>query len=372
MSDVAFVEARTTPAIRFEAAPVLNVLCSMCMLGQEMDRISAWVDRTKGALGKAARETGMLACEAPAYVGESWSRPFDEWLEELDRRDPREIFRLDAERLAFKAALFLPGRIPDAGTLVTDRRRYLDLVKRLCDKHEEPCDIDKVGSCYDKMKDGPQYRDELASALRSVWDDHLRDEWRQVEPTVKESVQAFRSVTIPGRSIEERLRFVLDRDYVPEEWLPIVERVGEVVFVPSVHIGPYMVLFHHDRSRAWIVGRARIPAGATTASRTLSRSELLIRLDAMSDAGRLAILEMAARRGEVTTQLVMDELELSQSSASRHLTHLAATGLLHVNASERTKRYTVNYEKIDDLLAGIRGVVETDSARAGSGGRGNV
>jgi DNA-binding transcriptional ArsR family regulator len=56
----------------------------------------------------------------------------------------------------------------------------------------------------------------------------------------------------------------------------------------------------------------------------------------------------------VTTQGVIDELSLSQSSASRHLTQLAATGLMAVDASERTKKYSVRPKRVADVCESIR------------------
>jgi len=126
------------------------------------------------------------------------------------------------------------------------------------------------------------------------------------------------------------------------------------VYIPSVHIGPFMILFEYDGTTAYVVGRARIPEGSTVRAAELDRSDLLIRLDALSDATRLRVLELAAGRGSITTQEVMDGLQLSQSSASRHLTQLTATGLLTVDASERTKRYRLNVSRVDQVFSGLK------------------
>jgi DNA-binding transcriptional ArsR family regulator len=134
----------------------------------------------------------------------------------------------------------------------------------------------------------------------------------------------------------------------------MLKNVHEVTYVPSVHIGPYMTLLDFDGSNAVIVGRARIPEGAPVSSPTIDRSDLLIRLEALSDTTRLRILEMAAKREVITSQDVIDELELSQSSASRHLTQLTATGLLKVDGSERTRRYRLNSDRIDAVCGGIK------------------
>lgn len=354
MSDFGFVGDRSIPTIRFEVAPVLNALSSLCMLVQDLEGISSWVTRESATLTDEERTAAERACDATAHVGNAWNDSFPQWLDALSSRNPAELFRTDLERLHRKAARDLDGDIPDVAALAADRELYLATERRLCEAHEKECDLGGEGTKYDAMKNGSEYRDETVMLLRGMWDRHLKDEWPKVVLSIEESVMAFRSISTKGSSVEEKVKFVTEREYVPDEWLAVLESVDEVVFVPSVHIGPYMSLFHHDESTAWMVGRARIPEGAAIQSSALGKSELLMRLDALSDGSRLEIIELAAKKGEITNQDVIDSLRVSQSSASRHLTQLAATGLLHVDASERTKRYRVNTERVDEMFQGVK------------------
>jgi ArsR family transcriptional regulator len=110
------------------------------------------------------------------------------------------------------------------------------------------------------------------------------------------------------------------------------------------------MIIEADETVARIITRARIPQGATISSPTLSRSELLMRLGALSDDTRLHILELLAHEAELTTQDIIDALDLSQSSASRHLNQLAATGYLVTRQQERIKYYRLNSDRIDQTF----------------------
>lgn len=368
MADMGFIRETRGPRISFAVAPVHNALCSLCLLNQDhVDHISPWVDQTLATLTPDEKRAAELACGAAMLVGDSTASSLEEFVAELRDRDPRELVHTELERIAEKADRYLDGPAPDAGQLAHDRDRYLEVVEQLETMHDQVFDREQAEQDFARMQDPGAYRDELADTLEHFWNRYLRDEWERVRHDVEDSVRAFGSVPVPAGDLGERLKYITGRDNVPGDWVDLLADAREIVFVPSVHIGPYMILFEFDGTRAYIVGRARVPEGARLHSASLDRSELLMRLDALSDATRMRILELAAGT-TITTQDVMDELALSQSSASRHLGQLAATGLLSVDGSERTKRYRVNPRRIDDVCAGLRHLVGAD-ARAATGGR---
>lgn len=335
-----------------------NMLCSLCLLNQDhLDHISPWVDATLAALSPEEKRAAELACSAGMFAGDTAAGNLNEFVAELRSRDPQSLVRVEFERLAEKAGRYLESPAPTADELRGDRERYLATVRDLVELHEKEFSREEAERDFERLADATAYRDELADVLERLWTRHLRDEWERVRSSVEDSVAAFRSVELPGGGVEEQLKFITGRDFIPPDWVELMSDAREIVYVPSVHIGPYMILFDYDGRRAYIVGRARIPDGATVHSPTLDRSDLLMRLDALSDSTRMRILELSATRGTITTQDVMEAIELSQSSASRHLTQLAATGLLSVDGSERTKRYRINPRRIEDVCDGLRQLV---------------
>jgi DNA-binding transcriptional ArsR family regulator len=355
MADLQFIREEREPTFRFEVAPLHNALCSLCLLDQKhLDGISDWVDATVAAMTPEERERSGHACETVGFVSRTTAETVEEFVEALRATDSRTLFSHQLRHLVEKASMMLSGpQVPAPEELIKNETAFVGLIERMHEAKDEPFSKEEAHADYRRMS-APDYAARSAEVISELWNKYLRDEWSAVRLTVEESVAAFRSIEIPGNGVQEKLKFVTQRDYIPEQWIDAIQNTREIVFVPSVHIGPYMLLLDHDHERAIIVGRARIPEGATASSATLTRADLLIRLEALSDSVRLAILEMAAREDKITTQDVMDKLSLSQSSASRHLTQLAATGLLTVDASERTKRYSVHTRRIDDVCNGIQ------------------
>ena len=358
MSDFGRIPRQTVPTIRFSGSPVHNMLCSLCLLNQDhLDHISPWVDEMLGRITPEEKASAKKACEAGIYAGDTRAANIAEFARELRGREPRTLLQTRYGHLRQKALAKLPREtVPAVDSIIGDRETYLDLARRLTESYDDEFNRDEAVEEYEWMADTEAYRDEIADTIEHFWSVYLRDEWDRVREAVDDSVGALSSVVLRG-GLEERLKYVTGRDYIPEMWLEMLRDAREIVYVPSVHIGPYMILFDFDGTRAFIVGRAHIPEGSRVHSARLDHSELLMRLDALSDSTRLRILELAAHEGTITTQQIMDALELSQSSASRHLTQLAATGLLTVDGSERTKRYGVNPRRVDSVCDALRHLV---------------
>jgi DNA-binding transcriptional ArsR family regulator len=65
------------------------------------------------------------------------------------------------------------------------------------------------------------------------------------------------------------------------------------------------------------------------------------------------MVELLAQREEICAQDFMSLLELSQSSASRHLRQLTASGFLTERRRDVAKCYSLNRERLTDTLKAL-------------------
>jgi DNA-binding transcriptional ArsR family regulator len=187
--------------------------------------------------------------------------------------------------------------------------------------------------------------------LSYMWDNVLAAEWRRVRPMVEESVEAFQEMDFSGMSALEAIRTITGRD-MSQIW---PEWSQNLIFVPSPYIGPYVGRWEGaDKDTTWVIFGARLPEGARIKSPALSRSELVVRLNALADDTRLRIVELLTSYDELCAQNIITMLDLSQSAASRHLRQLTATGYLIERRKEVSKCYALNKERFDDTMRAVR------------------
>jgi DNA-binding transcriptional ArsR family regulator len=131
-----------------------------------------------------------------------------------------------------------------------------------------------------------------------------------------------------------------------------LEQVERLIFVPSAHVGPYMWKMQVGGTLQVLFG-ARLPRGVQFSAPDLSRAEILVRLNALAEGNRLRILRLISEEGEQRSLDVIERLDLSQSTVSRHLKQLVATGYLAERRCNGAKCYKLRPEQVKDTLQAI-------------------
>jgi len=369
MSALELIAPQKTVRVSFSIEPAFNVLCSLFLLNADVSDFEEWdasdfgewVSETAAKLSPEQLETNKRVCDAAfSYLGSvSWPS-FPAWLDDLAARDAYELrdYKLEEFLRASARSLGEPvNQLAPPARLLADRATYLSLCERVHERQRKPFDRARHEQEYEMLQDPLGSKEMMVAHLRLMWNEYMAVEWERTQPMLQDSVTAFESLDFSGMSTSEILRQVTGRENLAciEDNLPGVE---EIIITPSVHNGPYMIMWDfNDGTTVRIVDCARIPEGATVRSPALSRSELLMRMSALSDDTRLSILELVARDGEQNAKEIMAQLDLTQSAVSRHLRQLVATGYLIVRRHKGAKRYRLNRDRVDDTFSALKSLL---------------
>ena len=199
------------------------------------------------------------------------------------------------------------------------------------------------------------YRDLAVEHLTYMWDEYLKPEWKRIKPVLQEAVDAHQSQDYSGMTGFEAIEAITGRNMRSSDMVAhSIEKVNVLTFMPSPHVGPYIGFGPMDDHEQVFFFGARLPKNAVMKSTALSRSELLVRLNALADETRLKILELLTEHNELCAQDFITTLDLSQSSASRHLRQLTASGYLSERRRDVAKCYALNPERIDDTIQALK------------------
>ena len=368
MSDLIFippVQAKTS--ISFEVDEPRNFMGSLCLLNESLGGVADRIDSIAKALSPDRKESNRIVCESGAsqlLENRAWNS-YEAWFEYVSHRDAETMLRAVVERIFDKLAKCSDEDPGEIDRLLADKEFYLSVVEQCMREKGMDFDREQVAAVHDVMRNAEEYKALVIEHLGYMWRHYFEEEWRQALPVVKASVEAFVSLSFEGRSFEESIRHVIGRDSVPDSLVQEMEEKERVIFLPSPHIGPYLLMIGSDERTSRVLLGARIPkgahvdgAGGDAGSSSLSRSELLTRLEALSDDARLRMLKLIAVEGPKTTQEAMESLGLSQSSASRHLIQLTATGYLINRPGERAKMYEFNPIRLEDTFRELKSFLD--------------
>ncbi|MEO8391526.1 MAG: metalloregulator ArsR/SmtB family transcription factor [Chloroflexota bacterium] len=360
MVDSAYFLAPPVVNVRFEVAPAFNAFQSLRAL-IEVNRLSGlgeWVTQTTANLPPERRDLTEIfyqTFETLFYEYIPVSRSETDFLGYVDTIAACDPYQMRDAMLALYAKwpqhhpnLWSPERgelTPER--LLSEEDTFVSFLKASCEHSALP-NPTLLHRSFELYQNPPQMQAIIVEHLRWLWNEALADEWRRVQPMLEESVAAFRRMDFSNVTALEATRIVTTRDLsgMLEHKTEIIDTV---VFVPSAHIGPYVTISTLETTLYVIFG-ARLPRNAQIVSSALSRSELLTRLNALGDDTRLRILELLTQNEELCAQDIIERLDLSQSSISRHLSQLSANGFITERRREVAKCYSLNTDRVMDTL----------------------
>lgn len=109
-----------------------------------------------------------------------------------------------------------------------------------------------------------------------------------------------------------------------------------------------------------------VPAdSAPVRTEPVHRSEVLGLLRALADDTRLQILELLAYHETMLAQEIITQLDVGQSTVSRHLQQLVAAGFVSEQRSgDANKRYRLRVERLQELFATLHRLLTAENAAA--------
>lgn len=365
MAEINLIAPPRTTIIKVAVKQVETIFASMMLLSDTEDYtgLGEWLYETARKLAPEQRAFnkmvfGPLHAAAMTWNDRTWPA-FADYLDYIADDDPvamrdRVLEHIDETCYGCRQLGITP---PDRETLLNDREAFIDVQRELYRLKGKGGQLDRAAyeAAHALLGDPVVLKARLVLHMRTMWKDHLAEEWERNLPLLEESAAAFQRLDFMNIGADEAFQVITGRP-VPETWREEFDKAkakaSEMTFTPSAHIGPYLTMATKGKQLFFVFG-ARIPAGTAAPSSALNRSELLARLSALADDTRLRILELVATEGEYCAKDIITRLDLSQSAASRHLRQLVATGYLLERRREGAKCYRLNDERVDDILSAL-------------------
>lgn len=352
MANWDFIVTPITVQVEFKVSPAMILVHSLHLIGYYEDTDSglhSWIAETSRSLTPEQKQTQhlVLACLSDSLIPVD-NTDFAEFL--------TQFAALDAARIRDEAFSWMQHEphFPGKETVLADVEQFVGFVRRHFETKKEKYVFDETlwRNVHALLRDPEKLKQTVLSYLQFMWDTCLAKEWKRSQAMLYESAAAYSKKDFSGLNALEAVEAVTGRDMRGTEKMEeALEKARRLVFVPSPHLGPYISWqpFNNDQDCVILFG-ARLPKGVEVASPALNRTELLVWLNALADDTRLKMLEMLFEHEELCAQDFIDMLELSQSSASRHLRQLTASGFLKVRRRDVNKCYTLNRERIEDTM----------------------
>jgi hypothetical protein len=213
------------------------------------------------------------------------------------------------------------------------------------------------------LRDDPlQLREVLVSHLRALWEMAFEAEWRRTSTRVQQLVQLLNERAWPPASAHDVVRIFARRE-VPDAISLQLAGVRQVVVAPTPHIRLHAARLG-DPTTLWLFVLADFAALPLRAE-PFQRGEALGPLRALGDETRLQILELLAANEPLRAQKIIAQLDVGQSTVSRHLKQLATAGFVtEERTGDANKVYRLHTHRLPQLCFLLRQLLSATNARA--------
>ncbi len=356
MAGINLINIPKTARFTINVEIVRNILNSLSLLAasNKYDNINQFITKVYTKLDRKTIRDNEIIMHGLHYAAspEKDFPDFQAYIDDLKAKDPyllqRKLFHAYDRVSSYKVNIISDRSVTiteaDQKRILSKKEYYLEYLSRCFT--EENLDYSIEGEAYNYLINPDKMKNFFVSHFQYMWDNYLKNEFEKNAPTLVNAVNEFNKINFARLGVFEIVQKITGHDIEAEwsekEWeLGWIKNSKKVVFVPSIHMGPY--IGRSLKSDAiYIFFTPRTTEAISFSSPDLTRTDISVRLNTLSDDTRLKILKIVGMEHELSSKQIMDRLELCQSAASRHLQQLSATGYLSERRQNSAKIYSLN------------------------------
>ncbi len=347
-------------AIHFRQSLIhtLMTVVGLLYVGHRLEGLSDWLRHAEGRLGqetadalKLAAMFNLLATGVQGYLVDSVppdseaNEDFDALWKHLNSIDTHALQKVAFESM--RQSMIRLELLAEDEHLPAGRNERRALIARAYEKSaslqwDPPVEIPMDPSIFsDVLDDATVLHQGLLNSLWHLWHDVYHEQAAEDQQRHYYALR-YHQQQVHSDDLRTVFREVTGRR--APSWF-LNSRVKTINFVPTSHTGA-LVVFSMLKENAWIGFNANlVPADRGNVSYS---AELYPLLKALADETRLKIVALLTE-GEFNVGDIAEALKLTQSTASRHLSLLAKTEILHTRRDGTMRYYMLNPSTLQDI-----------------------
>lgn len=348
-------------SVRFRASIIHSIMTVIGLLhvGERLEGLSDWLLQAEARLTATDRDIlnalsmlNLLATGLQGYLIDSIpphsdaNTDFAALYNHLISIDTATLQKVAVQSV--RESFERQGFIEKGQELPTDRANLADVVavayRYISERWQPPLRLTLAPQeMADLLLDASAIHEQLVGGVVHVWE-HLYHEQAEQDLKLHQQAVRYHEQQLHSNDLRLSIRAITGRA-LPERLQELMPAVRAVDLIPASHIGAHMTVSMLG-DKWWLGFNANlVPAERVQSSFS---PELYPVLKALADETRLKIVSLLTE-GEFNVGEIADALNLTQSTASRHLNLLAKTDLLLTRRDGTMRYYTLNHSALQDV-----------------------
>ncbi|WP_152658185.1 helix-turn-helix transcriptional regulator [Oceanobacillus sp. CFH 90083] len=188
----------------------------------------------------------------------------------------------------------------------------------------------------------------IISLLNSFWEAGLKKQWRGMRENLSGWIRQHKSLLTKAYCTNREAIFEITGLYPDTSELEKINRAEFLTFIPAANMERLLSFTQFDQ-HVYLMFAPQ----AEAEEKKEKLADHNAAFEGLGDVTRLQILDLLAENKEMFAQQIVQQLNLKQSTVSRHLNQLHQSNLVMIHQVGNTKYFSVNREEINKVAASL-------------------
>lgn len=197
-------------------------------------------------------------------------------------------------------------------------------------------EADKIAEVYDNLT---FIKESIIRLIRAFWDSGLKEQWEKKQKILKTWVRQHEFLLRKIYRTNEEAIFEITGLY--PDTTNNINRAERLTFIPVCNMERLLSFIQFDK-HVYLMFDPQIE----TDGNKEKLADYYTAFEGLGDRTRLQIIDLLAENKEMFAQQIIQQLNLKQSTVSRHLNQLQQSGLVTVHQEGNTKYFSLNRDEL--------------------------
>jgi DNA-binding transcriptional ArsR family regulator len=375
-----FTPAYPDTRLRIEQSKGINIMTNIQLVDYFMNSSSeksVWLKEFSSKLNERVKEDLTLFRTVFAHgvilrqfyinehgpLNESWDQ-FINWWKQLSNEKVEELIIYGVIETLDYYYTYLP---PMAGVEKTMEQVSLNAEqlknpskrKQALRAALQSWSVDNVEEILPVYEDTKFIKQKLIHLLEGFWQSGFHKHWDRISRAFSDwqtenTPRLFTSYPTNAEAIYRITGFYPDTN----EWNK-VNRAKEILFIPVSNLGRLLVLYPSS-GRLFVMFEPDFDQrNVQPNERKKEQTEFYKLFEGIGDRIRVQIIELIAENKEMFANQIVNQLELKQSTVSRHLNQLHQAGIVNIRQEGNTKYFSINKDALKHISDFLNSIINS-------------
>ncbi|WP_339282262.1 metalloregulator ArsR/SmtB family transcription factor [Oceanobacillus sp. FSL K6-3682] len=203
--------------------------------------------------------------------------------------------------------------------------------------------INKLAEHYDNLS---FIKESIIRLLRTFWNSGVNQQWQSNQRALVTWVRQHETLLKKSYPTNGAAIFEITGLYPDTSELEKINRAEYLTFIPSSNLERLLTFTRFDK-HIYLMFDPKVEAGRNKEKLSGYSSAF----EGLGDITRLQIIDLLAENKEMFAQQIIQQLNLKQSTVSRHLNQLQQANLVTVHQEGNTKYFSINEDELKKVAA---------------------